>query len=105
MKKTMLFAAFAAGMIGAGQAGAQDIAAGEKIYKGVCRACHGPSAQGMASFPKLADKETDYIVMRLGQYRAGETVGPNTPLMKPHAARLSDEDIANIAAYITTAFE
>lgn len=32
------------------------------------------------------------------------TVGPDLPLMKPVAARLSDEDIANLAAFVSASF-
>lgn len=84
---------------------AQDISAGEEIYQDVCRTCHGPTAKGMASFPKLAGQPAEYLEMRLMQYRSGEKVGPNTPLMAPHAADLSDSDIASIAGYISTSFE
>lgn len=79
-----------------------NLADAEKKYKRVCRACHGPTAQGAASFPKLADKSQEHLVMRLEQYRAGEKIGPNTALMAPNAAKLSDEDIAGLAAYIVT---
>ena len=92
-------------MVGAAVADEADVAAGEKIYQRVCKNCHGPKAQGMASYPRLSDKEADYLQQRLEQYRAGEKLGPNTPLMAPHAKKLSDEDIANIVTYITTAFE
>lgn len=84
---------------------AGDFAVGEKIYAGVCKNCHGRTAKGMASFPKLVDQSAEYLVMRLEAYRAGEKVGPNTPLMAPLATNLSDEEIASLALYITTAFE
>ena len=58
----------------------------------------------MASFPSLAGQEADYIVLRLKQYRAGEKVGPNTPLMMPQAVELSDEEIVSLSAYISTNF-
>lgn len=105
MKTRILCAVVAAGMIGSVQASAQDVAAGEAVFQKVCKTCHGPKAQGLASFPKLAGNSADYLSMRLEQYRAGEKVGANTPLMAPHAAKLSDEDIANIATYIATSFE
>ena len=105
MKTAMLSSILSASVFGAVQAGAQDTAAGEAIYAEVCKNCHGPKAQGMASFPKLAGNSADYLVMRLEQYRAGEKVGPNSALMIPNAAELSDADIADLAAYITTAFE
>jgi len=58
----------------------------------------------MSSYPKLIGKTEEYLSMRLGQYREGEKVGPNTALMRPHATKLSDEDISSLAAFIATAF-
>lgn len=89
----------------AAPAGAQDIAAGEDVYRSVCKNCHGPTAKGMASFPKLTDQSEAYLIMRLDQYRAGEKVGANTALMRPVAMDLSDEDVANVAAYIASLSE
>ena len=82
-----------------------DIMAGEEIFQSVCRNCHGPKAQGVASFPKLAGQDAETLTILLEEYRAGETLGPNTTLMAPHAKDLSDADIANIAAYVATSFE
>lgn len=82
-----------------------DLAAAKKIFSRSCRACHGNKAQGAASYPSLSDKEPTYIVERLERYRAGETIGPNSILMIQHAKKLSDEDIASLAVYVTTAFK
>ena len=79
-----------------------DIAKGKKHFRKNCRACHGAKAQGVASYPELAGQSAGYLAMRLKQYRAGEKLGPNTPLMAPRAKKLSDADIANIVAYIGT---
>lgn len=84
---------------------AGDISAAEAMYADACAQCHGQAARGMASFPSLAGKNAEYISTRLMQYRAGETVGPNSALMKPVAADLSDDDIANLAAFISTNFD
>jgi cytochrome c553 len=83
-------------------AGAQeaDAAAGAEYYENVCSNCHGPTAKGMASFPKLVGHDADFLVMRLEQYRGGEKVGANTALMAPVAADLTDADIANLVAFI-----
>lgn len=82
-----------------------DFDTGERIYKTVCANCHGPTAKGMASFPKLVGNSAEHITMRLEAYRAGEKIGPNTPLMAPLATGLTDEEIASLALYITTGFE
>jgi len=105
MKTKVLLNVAAAAMLGAVQVHAQDNTAGEALYQSVCKNCHGPTARGMASFPKLSGQTSEYLAMRLEQYRAGEKVGPNTPLMQPLAVVLSDEDIANLAAYISTSFD
>jgi len=90
------------GLALAGPLAAQDIAAGESLYAKDCRACHGPRAQGMASFPRLTGLGEEHLVSRLEQYRAGERVGANSALMQPNAADLTDEEIANVAAFIAT---
>lgn len=84
---------------------AEDIDLGESLYASACAQCHGRAGRGAGSFPSVAGQEADYIAERLMQYRAGETVGPNTALMRGPASGLSDEDIAGLAAYISTSFE
>ena len=79
-----------------------DTEAGEKLYRRECRGCHGPTAKGLASYPKLVGNPPAYIVGRLIQYRSGEKLGPNTPLMAPRAKKLSDQDITNLAGFITS---
>ncbi len=79
-----------------------DVAAGEKRYKRTCRQCHGPTAKGVSSYPKLVGHPVAYLVDRLEQYRAGEKIGPNTPLMAPQARKLSDQHIADLAAFIVS---
>lgn len=105
MKRSMLFVAAAVLTMGAAEAPATDLAVAEKTYATVCANCHGRTGRGMASFPSLAGQEADYIVLRLKQYRAGEKVGPNTPLMMPQATELSDDEIASLSAYIATNFK
>jgi len=80
---------------------AGDAAAGQERFA-TCVSCHGAQGQGMGIFPKVAGQDAEYIAGRLQQYRAGEQVGPNSALMMPHATGLSDEAIADLAAYIAT---
>lgn len=77
-----------------------DLEAAKKMYRRECRGCHGPTGKGLSSYPRLLGHPADYIAGRLEQYRAGEKLGPNTPLMAPRARKLSDEDIVNLAEYI-----
>ena len=79
-----------------------DPAAGEEPYMKECRACHGPTAKGVSSYPKLVDQSAEYLVTMLERYRSGEKIGPNTMLMAPRARKLSDEDIGDVVAFITS---
>ena len=109
-----LRAALAAGlwMAMAGGAGAVevdalpegDLAAGEARYAENCVNCHGRTGRGMASFPAIQGHDADYVAGRLLSYRTGEMVGPNSALMFSLADELTDQEIADLAAFIATTF-
>jgi|SRR5690606_35152221 len=82
----------AAGEVGDATAGAQKIA--------LCAACHGMDGKATAAvYPHLAGQSTTYLEASLKAYRAGERGGGMSAVMTPQAASLSDQDIADIAAY------
>jgi cytochrome c553 len=89
---------------GAAAAQAGDLAAGEARYAQTCANCHGKSGRGMASFPSIKGRDADYIADRLTRYRAGEKIGANALLMIPMASELTDDEIANLAAFVSTKF-
>ncbi len=105
MNRQMLLIIGSALTLGTAPAQAEDIAAGQAMYAESCASCHGRAGRGMASFPSIAGRDAEYIAKRLKQYRAGERVGPNSGLMAPLASDLSDDDIANLAAYISETFQ
>lgn len=67
----------------------------------VCAACHGPNGAGGIG-PKLAGRDASYITKRLRAYRNNETVGAQSVLMWYQAATLSDEDIRDLANYVSS---
>jgi cytochrome c553 len=105
MKTLMLLALSTAITLSVANAWAGDAAAGEKRYMQNCVNCHAKTGKGVASFPSLAGRDADYISDRLMKYRAGEKVGPNSALMYSWAGNLSDDDIANLAEYISATFK
>ena len=88
--------------INAGSAISGDVAAGEARYGVNCFICHGQKGKCMASYPKLAGKPVPYLIEKLETYRAGTRIGPNSDLMIMNAEPLSDEEIANLAAYLSS---
>ena len=71
-------------------------------FKSTCATCHGPNGQGMAAYPKLAGNTADFVKGKLTDYKAGKQVGPQTAVMAPIAAKLSDSDIDALARYVAT---
>ncbi|MBU3599950.1 cytochrome c4 [Polynucleobacter sp. 30F-ANTBAC] len=86
---------------------APDAAKGEALYnsgdakRGVvaCVSCHGSGGNsGAAAYPKLAGQHASYIVKQLKDYK-GAKDRPNA-IMGAFAALLSDEDMADLGAYL-----
>ncbi len=82
------------------------LAAGKEIFeKGVpeqnviaCSACHGPKAQGIDAFPRLANQHANYIVKQLTVFR--DTQGrPGTP-MEAISHPLTGANEEAVAAYL-----
>lgn len=75
---------------------AADAAAG-KAKAATCVACHGPEGVSVnPMWPNLAGQKEAYLAKQLKDFRDGRR---NDPVMGPMAKGLSDEDIANLAAY------
>ena len=100
LKNKFFFVALSVLLLNSNQALGGDIAAGEARYAQNCGNCHGPAGMGLASYPKLKGKEIPYLVDRLETYRAGKKIGPNSSLMIMMAQVLSEDEIANLAAYL-----
>ena len=80
------------------------LAAGSKeagqAKSATCSACHGMDGNSAnPEWPNLAGQHEVYIVRQLKAFRAGER---QNVLMSPMAAILSDEDIADLAAYFSS---
>jgi len=64
-----------------------------------CAVCHGTSLEGLGPVPGLAGRSPSYIVRQLHDMQTGARKGPWSDLMKPVVAKLTAEDMLNIAAY------
>ena len=64
-----------------------------------CTVCHGPDLQGVGAVPPIADRQTSYIARQLYDYQAGTR---ESPLMKPVVAKLTEDDMIAIAAYLAS---
>jgi cytochrome c553 len=80
------------------------LAAGSKdagqAKSATCMACHGVDGNSVnPEWPNLAGQHSAYIVEQLTAFKAG---GRKNDLMSPMAMILSDEDMADLAAYYSS---
>ena len=100
MKKLLMTAAIALSPMAAMAAG--DAAAGQGKAM-VCAACHGQDGNAMIpTYPNLAGQNAAYLEMALKGYRSQERTGLQATIMYGMAANLSDQDIADLAAYYSS---
>lgn len=65
-----------------------------------CAACHGPDGTGLnPDWPRLAGQGEKYLLKQLKQFKSGER---KDLVMAPQVAALSEQDMADIAAYFAS---
>jgi cytochrome c553 len=85
--------------------------AGERLYRGgnkesnltACIGCHGPTGSGNepAGYPSLSGQHAAYTAKQLGDYQSKTRKSDgNTQIMRNVAARLTQDEINSLAAYI-----
>jgi cytochrome c553 len=67
-----------------------------------CAVCHGANLKGLGNVPAIAGLHPIYIVRQLLDIQQGARNGTATQLMKPVVAKLSQDDIVDIAAYVAS---
>ncbi len=78
------------------QAWAGDAAAG-KAKAAQCAACHGATGiSPMGLYPNLAGQKEQYLAKQINDFRSGSR---KDPTMQAMTSALSDDDVANLAAF------
>jgi len=71
-----------------------------KALSARCSACHGATGISVSPlWPNLAGQKEQYLIKQIKAFRDGTRKDPS---MAPMVAGLSDEDIANLAAYFSS---
>jgi cytochrome c553 len=74
-----------------------DLAKGQAISTQVCAACHtADGTRGAPANPILQGQHPEYLVKQLAEFKSGKR---DNAVMKGFATALSDEDMANVAAF------
>jgi cytochrome c553 len=67
-----------------------------------CMTCHGDGLAGLAQVPRIAGDSPLYIARQLFDFQTGVTPGTWPELMKGVVAKLNDDDIIAISAYVAS---
>ena len=86
---------------------AQGDAEAGKAKAAVCAACHGADGNSIiAQYPKIAGQHPGYLEKQLKEFKlamsTGGKQGRNDPVMGGMAMPLSEQDMADLAAYFST---
>ena len=81
-----------------------DLTLGKEKAAAVCSVCHGMNGQSAsggnsALIPNITAQNKEYLIAKMKDYKSGKI---NHPQMSLIAQTLSDEDIANLAAYFAS---
>jgi cytochrome c553 len=80
---------------------AENIATGKKLFK-KCVACHGKEGKKpLKGYPFVAGQKRQYLIMQLTDIRDKIRTNGKTKLMIPFVKKLSDDQIAMIADYLS----
>jgi cytochrome c553 len=94
--KSFLFAIITSLLFLSSSVMAGDAAAG-KAKSAICASCHGVDGVSLSPlWPNLKGQKEQYLVKQMKAFRDGTR---QDPMMAPMVAALSDDDIANLAAY------
>jgi cytochrome c553 len=79
---------------------AQDTAKGAELYK-QCIVCHGEKGDGNVAqkAPRISGQHDWYIAKQLADIKAGIT--RKNPVMVPIVSKLSEQDMKDLAAYVS----
>ena len=67
-----------------------------------CGVCHGADLQGLGPVPGIAGRSPSYLARQMFDMQVGARHGEWAELMKPIVAKLTDEDLVNIVAYVSS---
>ncbi|WP_274585686.1 c-type cytochrome [Neisseria leonii] len=98
--KRMTLLVLASAAAAASAAPKADIARGKEIATTVCAACHAADGNsGVVMYPKLAGQHPAYTIKETLAIKNHKRLTGGAASMAPMVAGLSDQDIADVAAY------
>jgi cytochrome c553 len=67
-----------------------------------CMGCHGEDGSGDDKFPRINGQNPPYVVNQLTNFKSGERTNDTKGLMRAVAKRMSEQEMAAVAEYVST---
>ena len=69
-----------------------------------CIGCHGPNAEGIHTFPRLAGQHRDYLAIQLQQFNGRQTNGQlrESEIMHRFTQDITEDEIAAVTEYLAS---
>lgn len=67
-----------------------------------CGVCHGSDLKGLGPVPGIAGRSPSYLIRQIYDMQVDARKGEWAPLMKPVVAKLNDDDLIAIGAYVAS---
>jgi cytochrome c553 len=82
-------------------ASSSDYEAGKNLYFGKgCNGCHGTKAEGMTTYPALANRAKGFLAYKLKRFRSEISDKQIQEMMIPFAIGLSDTEIDQLCIFL-----
>ena len=67
-----------------------------------CATCHGADFRGVGDVPRLAGRQSLYLIRALNDMKTGANKNPAAAAMQPVVSKMTDQDIVGVAAYLAS---
>lgn len=88
--------------VGSLRRGAELVRTGDNGHTIRCAICHGPDLRGLGGIPPIAGRSPSYLMRQLYDIKYGERRGLGSELMREPMARLTNQDMLAIVAYVAS---
>jgi cytochrome c553 len=88
--------------VGAVKKGEELVTKGGNGKTEACTLCHGADLRGLGPVPGIAGRSPSYLARQLYDIQVGARHGEWAELMKPVVAKLTNEDMVDITAYVSS---
>jgi cytochrome c553 len=75
---------------------------GETLFLSkACSSCHGASAEGSSTYPRLANKKKLYLLKKLHYYKIGKVSSVSQQMMAQFIQKLTEQNMQDLASFLS----